>query len=204
MKKFIISIIFIVTVCTVAFTETYQKPASNEVVLVFSVNMRPALNKAFFEQYLSIPMGAFSSPMGASSPKISSKGSPVRHAPSDTISVFLEGSTEVAEFDDTGVVSVRAKVGRGVNKLYFDYAVYNLFGGNVLRFTLPMSLEISIPKGAKYLYVGNFEYRTKKGVEVEFEYPGRSDNMEQITPIIKGRYGDAAELLRAPVTNIKK
>lgn len=199
MKKFIISIIFIVTVCTVAFTETYQKPASNEVVLVFSVNMRPALNKAFFEQYLSIPMGGVFSSL-----KISSKGSPVRHAPADTISVFLEGSTEVAEFDDTGVVSVRAKVGRGVNKLYFDYAVYNLFGGNVLRFTLPMSLEISIPKGAKYLYVGNFEYRTKKGVEVEFEYPGRSDNMEQITPIIKGRYGDAAELLRAPVTNIKK
>ena len=53
MKK-AISIIFIFLLSCAAFAQNYSKPGRNEVVLVFSVEIRPSVNREFFKEYLSI------------------------------------------------------------------------------------------------------------------------------------------------------
>lgn len=201
MKKFIVSIIFVLVFFTSVFAQKYRKPSSDEVVLVFSVSMRPSINRAFFEQYLKVNQLMFSSV------KITSKGSMVREAPSDTISLYSDVRSEypiaTANVDDTGLISVNVKFVKDVDMLSLEYLMYNIFGGNAFVYNLPLSLGITVPKDSKYLYLGHFEFRTKNGVEGELAYPKHSDKIEQAKAIIKERYGNDAQLIRASITTGK-
>ncbi|MEL3904288.1 MAG: hypothetical protein P1P63_04135 [Treponemataceae bacterium] len=198
MKKTFTMLILIITVFGNVFAENHSKPGRDEVVLVFSVDIRPAINRSFLEKYVLLVANPYDSNL-----KVTSNGSPVRNIPADSVSLFLSGDrdrpTTVAPVNDD-IISVKVPVKRNSKEICLNFITYNIFGGNAFSFILPLDITITVPKDAKYLYLGHFTYKTKSASDREIISVDRTDNLDKITPLIKNRYGEKIELLRAPIS----
>lgn len=193
------SIIFIFLLSVAVFAQNYSKPGRNEVVLVFSVDIRPSVNREFFKQYLSIPS------MPLSDLIINETGRPVNNDPGDSISLYCEGDekfdkpTAVADVED--LISVKVPVSRS-GEIALNFCTYNFFKGTAFRFFLPFGVKIKVQPEFKYYYLGHLEYKRSGGMNYEITDVKKQDNYAGVVPIIKKRYGKDAELVRAAMTAI--
>lgn len=195
------SIIFIFLLSFAVFAQHYSKPGRNEVVLVFSVEIRPSVNREFFKGYLSIP----SMPM--SDLITNETGRPVSNDPGDSISLYCEGDDKLdnptAVSDAEDIISVKVPVPRS-GEIVLNFCTYNFFKGTAFRFFLPFGVKIKVQPDFKYYYLGHLEYKRKGGMEYEIVDVKKHDNYDVVIPIIKKRYGENAELIRAAMTSIDK
>ena len=200
MKKYILITVFVCAAFSSVFAQNYRKPKKGEVVLVFSAEVIPAVNREFFKNYLETPHASW-----LSFAVSESRGAFTKGEPGDTVSVFFEENKDSDKEGASapagdGLISVTVKVAKNKKALYLDYCTYNFFGGNVFRFFFPFFVMITLPEDAQYLYLGHFEYRRKGGAAYEITDVKKTDNYDTAAKIIKERYGDDAELVRAPLS----
>ena len=125
MKKYILITVFVCAALSSVFAQNYRKPKKGEVVLVFSAEVIPAINREFFKNYLETPHASW-----LSFTVTKSRGAFTKGDPGDTVSVFFEenkssdneGASAPA---GDGLISVTVKVAKNKKALYLDYCTYN-------------------------------------------------------------------------------
>ena len=85
MKKYILITVFVCAALSSVFAQNYRKPKKGEVVLVFSAEVIPAVNREFFKNYLETPHASW-----LSFAVSESRGAFTKGEPGDTVSVFFE------------------------------------------------------------------------------------------------------------------
>ena len=134
-------------------------------------------------------------------------GRPVSNDPGDSISLYCEGDDKLdnptAVSDAEDIISVKVPVPRS-GEIVLNFCTYNFFKGTAFRFFLPFAVKIKVQPDFKYYYLGHLEYKRKGGMEYEIVDVKKHDNYDVVIPIIKKRYGENAELVRAAMTSIDK
>lgn len=216
-NKIIFLLVFMIAILVPIFSEeAYPKPRKDEVVLVFGCHITPKINKDFFKKYIGKSSknlkfsdkepGNFKALFVGNAYKyetsvIKDEDSMVLHGSvsgkgnSDFVQK-LEGHVDVSDTIST-ICYVPAD-----RKIRINYLEYLIGSSNVLNFDLPVFVEFQVPKNVNYIYLGDFYYRTS-GDFFEIASYEIKDNMDTATRIVKERYSDSADLVKAVLKPFK-
>lgn len=195
-QKIIISVLLLFSSCMAVFGESkYRTIEDTRVVIVTRVSVTPPVNDAFFSQYRT-----------KKAPFVNRFRATRKHVNSDKTYVYLDTSAKLGlQYDGVPLNDeiFIAKVldipkNRIVNMPYFL-----CYAGNVdaFPFYLNLSVQIVIPEGAKFVYLGSFMYDLdpKTFSSGEFELV---DEYDAACAFVAEEFGDDAKLVRVPLRGL--
>ncbi len=162
-----------------------KSPGKNQVILVGNSYSSSSIDDAFFARYFS------------------SGKKPAPHymwgwLPS--VNFSIRQRSQVGIFGDSFYFLVDIPKDGKIQLNGFDLV---LFGNEKAWIYLPVYAEFSVPEGAKYLYLGSFEY-TFADEYFTIKEVTRSDNFDEAVIQTKKKFGEKAELVRAVLREISK
>ncbi len=185
-----LSILLFLTAGAFAETKKYVKPKANQVVIAVKVRVTPGINEAFFS-------GFYEKFSADSKPKNFQEG---QVQPSEAVlmslgGVFSTGDEYIEGVDRVGTAVFPIPKNR---RIFLQGFKIEPAGLNFLHFYLPIGLEIVVPEGANYVYIGTLTYEVK-GIQYDVVGVKKSDEFDEAAAAVKERYGDAATLVRVPL-----
>lgn len=180
--------------CDFFAREIYKKPAANQVVVVTRISVTPPINDEFYFQY-AILKGR-SKPQNAKVPK-GGERSVVTLNPTHG-GLFSYGFSYLPDQTFLPVLCSIPKT----RAIKFQHA--KLFPGGPgcmqLEVRLPFDIQVTIPEGAKYVYIGSFTYHVS-GLHFAVVSVDKAEEFEQAQEFVRQTYGDDAVLMRVPITS---
>jgi hypothetical protein len=179
--------------CALFAKEIYKKPSTNDVVIVTRISVTPPVNDEFYFQYAILKGRTM-----PQQPKVPKGGerSVVTLNPTHG-GLFSYGFSYLHE---KAFLPVLSSIPR-TRVVKFKYAKL-LPGGpanGLLEVKLPFDIEVTIPEGAKYIYIGSFTYHIS-GIHFAVVSVDKSDEFEQAQEFVRKTYGKDAVLMRVPIT----
>ncbi len=187
MKKNILIFIFVILISVnLSAKEEYKKPKSSEVVLVFSFNSTPSIDRDFYKKYIPI----FSKNKN--------------HNPIDLIHINSQGKypKEGHYAKVENICSINVKINSRWDVIKLRYFKQLIFGLEELYLIYPLNAQIKLIEGQKYLYLGHFKYKRKSSNDSTIIGIERFDRFDEAKKVVKERYGEDANLIRVPLKEL--
>lgn len=195
-KNCTVAILLGICLCSVFTREKYEKPATNEVVIITRISVTPAIDDDFYLEYTKI-----NGRTQASHPKMK-KG-----IDRSTITLnsshgglFSAGFSYPSENSFLAVTSTIPRSGTikfHEAKLYPGSPMLNHF-----EIPLPLGIQVEIPENIKYVYIGSYTFELY-GMHFNIEGVETSDEFEEAQAFVREHFGKDVVLVRAPVTMIE-
>jgi len=195
MNKRIFIALLLCTCIFYSFAQTkYVKPRSKkEVVIITRIDTNANLHEDFFLKYYDITSYYL-------------KGKRPKKEDMLKTSVFFplktfERAQSIAPLQEDKFSAILSKVPKD-RILTFSHTEIHPVGNELLRIYLPFNFEVVIPEGARYVYMGSFNYELE-GIQYKVKNVTSFDEFEKAEAFVKENFEENAELLRVPVTVIE-
>lgn len=191
-KKIIICVVLLFSLCIAVFGDPkYETVDKGQVVIVTRVSVDPPVNDSFFSQYhqKKAPFQNYNT---------------WRYVNKDHVTyAYLDVNSKVRSYEEGAPLNSDVFLTK-VMTLPKDRIVrmpyFRCFAGNhdVFSFPLDLSVQIVIPEGVTFVYMGSFSYDLDPISFASGEFT-LMDEYDDACAFIAEMYGDDARLVRVPL-----
>ncbi len=120
-----------------------------------------------------------------------------QHYTDESVGVLVDTHTEYSD-----LMSITVEIPKS-RKFELNGFRYHICDSKLLAIDLPVLAEIQVPKGIKYLYLGDFEYTTS-GPNLEVSDVKKNEALDEAEKIIQKRYSTTDNLVQALLRPMKE
>ncbi len=182
-RKKLVATVVLLTIAFFGLSAEGKKlkaPKKGEVVVVGKCYSESSIDQKFFDRYFRT---------------ISFRG-PNTMVAGYQSAVAKKSRDNLSPFGDT--FYQYAKV-RGDGKILIEGYTVFLRQNSWAHFYLPVNVDLTIPEGAKYVYLGTIKY-TFSNEYFEIDDISRADDFDEEAATLKKKFGDKAELVRVAIS----